>query len=202
MLSLGPVTGAAPVACLKPYALLFLFYLAVWEALSGEAAFQGMHYGQIFEAVALSGQRPPMLPEFPPGAADLIARCWHADVAQRPSMSEVKQAVEELVQRVSEAEHAATMGAGMGDINVAAPVAANATGSLAATLGGSWAVTVAAVPGGGVSGRGQEQRQGADVSGPVHGLWTEAGSSVSDVEREEQQQRPGALQSRHVMDLF
>ena len=174
--------------------------LAVWEALSGEAAFQGMHFGQIL-GVVLSGQRPPMLPEFPPGAAELMARCWHADVAQRPSMCEVKQGVEELVQRVSEAEHAAAVGA-----DSAAPATANVTRSLAATLGSSWAArTVDAVHGGEAGGGGEEQGEGVAVSGPLHGLWTDTGRSASEVESEEQQQqqRPGALMhSGHVMDLF
>ena len=178
----------------------------MWEALSGEAAFQGMHYGQIL-GVVLSGQRPPMLPEFPPGAAELIARCWHADVAQRPSMCEVKQGVEELVQRVSEAaELAAAVKAGMGDTDSAAPAAANVTRSLAASLGSSWAArTVDAVHGGEAAGGGEEQGQGVGVSGPLHGLWTDTGRSASEVESEEQQQqqRQGALMhSRHVMDLF
>lgn len=42
---------------------------AVWEVFTGKVAFSGLHYGEVFEQVALWQKRPPVPPEMPPDYA-------------------------------------------------------------------------------------------------------------------------------------
>jgi len=76
----------------KPYnskADVYSFSLVLWEMLALEKPFadytQSMHKKSIVE----NGKRPDMDPSWPLGIQKLLAKSWHPNIAQRPTMKEI-----------------------------------------------------------------------------------------------------------------
>jgi hypothetical protein len=57
----------------------------------------GAHYGEVFEAVAIHQQRPPIPPGMPPDYAGLMAACWGADPLARPTFEKVQAGLADML---------------------------------------------------------------------------------------------------------
>ncbi len=51
--------------CCHDYSDVYAFGIVAWKLLTRQAAFGGMHYGQVVERVVLQLERPPMPPDVP-----------------------------------------------------------------------------------------------------------------------------------------
>lgn len=58
---------------------VYSFGILMWEAYTGQIAFQGLHYGEVFEQVALLQRRPDIPPEMPPDYAGTSPTPAHPD---------------------------------------------------------------------------------------------------------------------------
>jgi hypothetical protein len=82
---------------------------------TGRSAFGGLHFGEVYQTVAIEGRRPPPPAGAPEGYSLLMRACWAADPAERPSFAAVVPCLD-LLQREAAAA------AGMAPLPV--PVAA------------------------------------------------------------------------------
>jgi hypothetical protein len=94
-------------------------------AVPGRSAFQGMHYAEVIERVALHGARPPVPAWLPAPVASLMRACWHADPARRPGFSGIARVLEGLI---SDLEPAGSRSHLALDLSGALPVALEAPG--------------------------------------------------------------------------
>jgi hypothetical protein len=63
----------------------------MWELYTGRIAWAGLHYGEVFERVALMQHRPPLPPDMPADYAALLAAAWSPDPFARPSFDAIRQ---------------------------------------------------------------------------------------------------------------
>lgn len=64
---------------------------AVWEAWTGQRAFEGLSLPVLSYRIAHLGERPPVPPNCPPDYVALMQRCLQQEAAARPPMAEVAQ---------------------------------------------------------------------------------------------------------------
>ncbi|CAM9547024.1 unnamed protein product [Ectocarpus sp. 12 AP-2014] len=76
---------------------VYSFAIVLWEMVSLELPFQFYGVKQLSERVVFGGDRPRLAPEWPAGFSDLLARCWSADLSERPSMAEVEKRLREVL---------------------------------------------------------------------------------------------------------
>lgn len=90
---------------------VFSIGVLLWELLSGQAPFYGMHPGQLL-SLKLSQHTSQLLPfpaMAPAGLTQLCLDCWAAEPSQRPSMSTVVQTINELAVSLLGQEQAVAM---------------------------------------------------------------------------------------------
>uniref|UniRef100_A0A383VVN5 Protein kinase domain-containing protein n=1 Tax=Tetradesmus obliquus TaxID=3088 RepID=A0A383VVN5_TETOB len=85
---------------LSPAGDVYAFGILMWEVFTSKIAFSGLHYGEVFEQVALWQKRPPVPPEMPQDYAELMAACWAADPFSRPSFAAVEAKLAEQLTSV------------------------------------------------------------------------------------------------------
>jgi len=136
----GTVEYAAPeVLRGEPYSEkcdVWSFGVVLWEMLSAQRPFQGMHSVSIIAGVSLGRLSLPPLPEDVASGAlrDLVERCCQQEAAARPSFVEILTLLEE--------EHPRPKASGRSDISKAAAASGDRWGGAAA--GGAGVVTGAA----------------------------------------------------------
>jgi hypothetical protein len=86
--------------------LLFLLCacIAVWEMVSRQPPFAGLHHGEVIHKVVTQDLRPGPWPAhlgLPPGYVELAEVCWARRAVDRPSMA---HALQELLQMLAAAE--------------------------------------------------------------------------------------------------
>ncbi|WIA13933.1 hypothetical protein OEZ85_002503 [Tetradesmus obliquus] len=92
---------------LSPAGDVYAFGILMWEVFTSKIAFSGLHYGEVFEQVALWQKRPPVPPEMPQDYAELMAACWAADPFSRPSFAAVEaQLAEQLTSVMQDSREA------------------------------------------------------------------------------------------------
>jgi serine/threonine protein kinase len=65
----------------------YAFGVTLWEIVSRKTPFEGCEsFSDLVDEVAIGGARPAPLPEHPPELPALLAACWDADPARRPSV--------------------------------------------------------------------------------------------------------------------
>ncbi|KAF8056875.1 hypothetical protein HT031_006219 [Scenedesmus sp. PABB004] len=74
---------------LSPAADIYALGIMAWEVFTGQTAFKLLHSAQVFEAIMLRGERPPLPPGAPADVAALLGHCWAADPGDRPSAAAV-----------------------------------------------------------------------------------------------------------------
>lgn len=84
-----------------------LLFFAVWEVFTGRVAFHGLHYGEVFEQVALWQKRPPVPEDMPADYATLMTECWSADPFRRPAFDAVEARLREMLDRTVQDEREA-----------------------------------------------------------------------------------------------
>ena len=90
---------------------VFSIGVLLWELLSGQAPFYGMHPGQLL-SLKLSQHTSQLLPfpaTAPAGLTQLCLDCWAAEPSQRPSMPTVVQTINELAVSLLGQEQAVAM---------------------------------------------------------------------------------------------
>ena len=75
---------------------LYAFGMVVWELLTGDTPFAGMHMMAVGRAVIDRRERPALPAQCPPALAGLVRALWAADPGARPDASEALAAVTEL----------------------------------------------------------------------------------------------------------
>uniref|UniRef100_A0A6U4KGP8 Protein kinase domain-containing protein n=1 Tax=Phaeomonas parva TaxID=124430 RepID=A0A6U4KGP8_9STRA len=78
---------------------VYSFGIILWEVYGRAIPYEGMTPVQIVAAVVARRERLPIPAGAPPQYADLIARCWAHDPAERPQFSEVLGVLEEMLQK-------------------------------------------------------------------------------------------------------
>ncbi|WIA34082.1 hypothetical protein OEZ86_012459 [Tetradesmus obliquus] len=92
---------------LSPAGDVYAFGILMWEVFTSKIAFSELHYGEVFEQVALWQKRPPVPPEMPQDYAELMAACWAADPFSRPSFAAVEaQLAEQLTSVMQDSREA------------------------------------------------------------------------------------------------
>ena len=71
------------------------------ELFTGRAAFERTHYGEVFERVAVRGERPPVPDAMPDPYALLMTSCWAADPAERPDFAGVRECLRIMLREAS-----------------------------------------------------------------------------------------------------
>eukprot|EP00775_Hariotina_reticulata_P004756 gene4756-5006_t len=67
---------------------VFSFGIMMWEAWTGEAAFKGLHLGQVCHVVVTQDARPEVPANMPFGFRQLMQQCWAKEPERRPTMRE------------------------------------------------------------------------------------------------------------------
>jgi mitogen-activated protein kinase kinase kinase 11 len=69
---------------------IYAFGVLMWELYTGRIAWAGLHYGEVFERVALMQHRPAVPPNMPGDYAALMAAAWAPDPFTRPSFESIR----------------------------------------------------------------------------------------------------------------
>lgn len=88
--------GRSPYA-LTPAADVFSLGTVIWEAMTGRRPWLGVRAADVADAVGMQGARLPLPGCWPARLRAVVARCWAADPAQRPSAQEVATVLDEEV---------------------------------------------------------------------------------------------------------
>lgn len=80
---------------------VYSFGIMLWEILTGEVPFAKIPHMQVPHRVAVHGERPIIPPDTDEEFAGLIRRCWDAEPANRPSMTEVAEIIHGIVTRLT-----------------------------------------------------------------------------------------------------
>ncbi|KAH3732426.1 protein kinase [Pelomyxa schiedti] len=83
---------------------VFSFAIVMWEIFSHSEPYKGDNPYTIPGAV-LSGQRPPILPEFPAAIKVLLNSCWQQNPEDRPSFSAILSSLSEIIPTPAEVEN-------------------------------------------------------------------------------------------------
>jgi hypothetical protein len=60
----------------------------------------GLHYGEVFERVALQQERPPIPPEMPEVMRSLMVSCWADSPIVRPTFRMIQQSLADMIARL------------------------------------------------------------------------------------------------------
>lgn len=107
----------------------------MWELAAGKPAFAGLHYGEVFEAVVLLSQRPPLPPSAPEPFSRLLEQCWAPAPAQRPGFADVLRCLRSILAELEAG--AAGAGADPGAAAEASAVPGACAGASMSNSGGS-----------------------------------------------------------------
>ncbi|KAF6258193.1 kinase-like domain-containing protein [Scenedesmus sp. NREL 46B-D3] len=106
--TLGTVNHTSPellrLGRLSPAGDIYAFGILMWELYTGRVAWSGLHYGEVFERVALMQQRPPLPPSMPADYAQLMAAAWAADPFKRPSFAWIRQQLSAMLAGLVQAD--------------------------------------------------------------------------------------------------
>lgn len=79
---------------------IYSFGIVLWEILTEQMPFDGLHQGQVFQLILIDDDRPYISEDVAaahPEMVDLICRCWSTEPEDRPSADEVVAAIDEMV---------------------------------------------------------------------------------------------------------
>ncbi|GJN24254.1 hypothetical protein PR202_gb11985 [Eleusine coracana subsp. coracana] len=68
---------------------VYSFGIVMWEILTGEDPYDGMHYGGVIGGILSNTLRPPVPGSCNPEWRRLMEQCWSTDPERRPSFTEV-----------------------------------------------------------------------------------------------------------------
>lgn len=114
---------------------------AVWEVLTNQSAYQGLHYGAVVERVIVQGHRPAIPEYVPEGFAILMQSCWDADSEKRPTFDQIVTCLELMVDNLS--SDGSSNGSGGHAINDGELVFPSSSTSIARSFSGAAAAAVA-----------------------------------------------------------
>lgn len=99
---------APEVALGKPYnetCDVYSFSILMWQMLMAETPFENYKSVKSFNAkVFIGGVRPRPDPKWPQDISDLLRNSWSPDIAKRPMMDEVCEALREAINRDTDEE--------------------------------------------------------------------------------------------------
>jgi serine/threonine protein kinase len=97
----GTLRYMAPeVALGKPYnhsVDVYSFGIILWQITKAKVPFSGLGRRTYMENVVMGGERPRCDRKWPKAFTQLLQRCWHEDMLQRPSFSEVITTMDALI---------------------------------------------------------------------------------------------------------
>jgi len=79
---------------------LYGFAVMLWEMYTGKLPWSDKNYHQMIHTVAVRNERPPIPPEMPREFVAVIEQCWHPVPQKRPSFSELKATLRDLLKSV------------------------------------------------------------------------------------------------------
>ncbi|KAG8063107.1 hypothetical protein GUJ93_ZPchr0003g17178 [Zizania palustris] len=68
---------------------VYSFGIVMWEILTGEDPYDGMHYGGVIGGILSNTLRPPVPTSCKPEWGKLMEQCWSSEPERRPSFTEV-----------------------------------------------------------------------------------------------------------------
>ena len=97
----GTLRYMAPeVALGKPYNQsvdVYSFGIILWQITKAKVPFSGLGRRTYMENVVMGGERPRCDRKWPKAFTQLLQRCWHEDMLQRPSFSEILSSMDALI---------------------------------------------------------------------------------------------------------
>ncbi|KAJ4762119.1 hypothetical protein LUZ62_072494 [Rhynchospora pubera] len=77
---------------------VYSFGIVMWEILTGEEPYSGMHYGQVIVGILNNTLRPTVPASCDPNWKKLMEQCWAADPDQRPSFTEIASCLRSMLE--------------------------------------------------------------------------------------------------------
>lgn len=77
---------------------VYSFGVVMWEILTGEDPYDGMHYGGVIGGILSNTLRPPVPTSCKPEWRKLMEQCWSTEPGRRPSFSEVATGLRGMLQ--------------------------------------------------------------------------------------------------------
>lgn len=74
----------------------------MWEVLTNQQAYHGVHYGAVVERVVVQGERPPIPDNIPDGFSILLQTCWDAVPEKRPTFDQIVTCLELMLDNLSD----------------------------------------------------------------------------------------------------
>ena len=80
----------------SPKSDVYAYGIVLWEIVSREIPFKGLHPAQIISQVLLHKKRPPLSPEAPSSLVTLMQLCWKQNKAERLPTEDIITKLEAL----------------------------------------------------------------------------------------------------------
>ncbi|KAF3323473.1 Serine/threonine-protein kinase HT1 [Carex littledalei] len=77
---------------------VYSFGIVMWEILTGDEPYAGLHYAQVIVGILNNTLRPPVPSSCDPNWKRLMEQCWAADPDQRPSFTEIASCLRSMLE--------------------------------------------------------------------------------------------------------
>eukprot|EP00899_Mesostigma_viride_P005786 jgi/Mesvir1/15208/Mv06440-RA.1 len=79
---------------------VYSYAIVLWEMLTAQEPYAGLHHAEIIGGVACKNLRPPVPSWCEPAWSDLMHACWDSEPSRRPSFNEVAERLTRMLQDV------------------------------------------------------------------------------------------------------
>jgi serine/threonine protein kinase len=97
----GSLRYMAPETALrKPYnekVDVYSYGILVWQMARDRVPFKGLSKDEFLKNISVGGERPKLDSSWPSAFSNLLTRCWHEDVLQRPSFQSIVEELDRMI---------------------------------------------------------------------------------------------------------